>query len=225
MFSEYKYKTELHAHTSPASGCSEISPENMIKYYKKGGYTTICLTNHFIYSDDKGDLFDRIVNDYYALKEIGEKEGINIIFSLELRFYKSVNDYLIYGVEPCQVSEIYDMLADGVDNFYKNYINKDKILIQAHPFRNDCTLADCNSIDGIEVFNVHPGHNSKIAFAAKACRENNKIITCGTDFHHHGHECLSAMLTKEPVDSSKKLVEILRNKEYILELSGYKIIP
>jgi PTH1 family peptidyl-tRNA hydrolase len=30
LVNEYKYKIELHAHTSPCSGCSEIPPEKII---------------------------------------------------------------------------------------------------------------------------------------------------------------------------------------------------
>lgn len=31
LLSQYKYQIELHAHTSPASGCSQITPKEMIE--------------------------------------------------------------------------------------------------------------------------------------------------------------------------------------------------
>ena len=69
------------------------------------------------------------------------------------------------------------------------------------------------SLDGIEVFNLHPGHNARIGFAAKYARENDFIITCGSDYHHFGHEGMCAILTKEPILDSFGLVKVLN---YIL---------
>ena len=48
---QYKYRIELHAHTTPASVCSEIPPKQMVETYKDLGYDAITLTNHFVYSE------------------------------------------------------------------------------------------------------------------------------------------------------------------------------
>lgn len=227
MFDEYKYKTELHAHTTPASGCSQITPEYMVEVYKKGGYTSIALTNHFII--EKGAISEKkistLLNDYKKTKELGEKAGLNIIFGAEIRFSDNFNDYLIYGIEEDDLEKIYSLLDFGIDNFYRTYKNDKNIIIQAHPFREVCTVANPCSIDGIEVFNVHPGHNSKIAVAAKFANEHNKIVTAGTDFHHHGHECLSAILTKEPILDSFMLASVLKNRDYLINIGGCKVLP
>ena len=46
---EYKYKLELHAHSNPASGCSEVSVPDLVALYAELGYHGVVLTNHFIY--------------------------------------------------------------------------------------------------------------------------------------------------------------------------------
>lgn len=227
MFEDYKYKTELHAHTSPASGCSQITPEYMVEAYKKLGYTCVALTNHFIYEENAlvSDKVLRVLDDYHKTKQIGADNGLNIILGAEIRFLENYNDYLIYGIDESDLTAIYSLLEYGIDNFYKTYKNDKNVIIQAHPYRDVCTVANPDSLDGIEVFNVHPGHNSKIAIAAKFAREHNKIITAGTDFHHHGHEGLSAILTKVPIKNSYQLAEILKNRDYLIDIGGCKVLP
>lgn len=227
MLEEYKYKTELHAHTSPASGCSQITPEYMVEAYKGLGYTSVAITNHFIFDDfvPVDEKVSRLLDDYKKTKEIGEKVGLNIILGAEIRFLENFNDYLIYGIEEDELYEIYSLLEFGIDNFYKVYKNDKNVIIQAHPFREVCTPANPESLDGIEAFNVHPGHNSQIAVAAKFAKEHNKIITVGTDFHHHGHEGLSAILTKEPIKTSHQLADVLKNRDYLIDIGGCKVFP
>lgn len=227
MLEEYKYKTELHAHTSPASGCSQITPEYMVEAYKGLGYTSVAITNHFIFDDfvPVDEKVSRLLDDYKKTKEIGEKVGLNIILGAEIRFLENFNDYLIYGIEEDELDEIYSLLEFGIDNFYKVYKNDKNVIIQAHPFREVCTPTNPESLDGIEAFNVHPGHNSQIAVAAKFAKEHNKIITVGTDFHHHGHEGLSAILTKEPIKTSHQLADVLKNRDYLIDIGGCKVFP
>ena len=38
LLNTYRFQTELHAHTSPASSCSEIDPEDLAVTYKNLGY-------------------------------------------------------------------------------------------------------------------------------------------------------------------------------------------
>lgn len=226
MFEEYKFKTELHAHTTPASACSQITPEQLIEVYKEKGYTSIALTNHFICDDfDTEEKIRKYVDDYQKALEFGKKEKINVIFGSEIRFSESNNDYLVFGISPNDLYEINSLLGSGIDNFYKQYKNEKNVIIQAHPFRDFSEPANPKSLDGVEVFNVHPGHNSRIGFAARFAKENNLIITCGTDYHHPGHEGLCGILTKKILTDSYELSETLKSGDYILDIGGYKIIP
>ena len=44
----YPYRIELHAHTNPVSGCSEIPPEALVRIYREKGVHGIVITNHMI---------------------------------------------------------------------------------------------------------------------------------------------------------------------------------
>ena len=82
----------------------------------------------------------------------------------------------------------YECLDMSVEEFSKKYRNDKRLLIQAHPFRNGMTEVPPEYLDGIETFNMHPNHNSRVAVAAKYAKKHHLIQTVGTDYHHPGHE-------------------------------------
>ena len=223
---DYIYKTELHTHTTPVSTCSEIPPEHLVEVYKKAGYTSVCVTNHFQYDgtwrvDRK---IERHLEGYYKAKELGDACGLNVILGTEIRFDgPTLNDYLIFGISPEDFYAIEKLLSKDLETFYKEFKNDKNVIIQAHPYRSGVVPADPDYIDGIEVFNLHPSHNSKIGLAAKFARETGKFITAGTDFHDYGRGCLCSLLSKEPVTDTYQLADILKKRDYALEVGGYKI--
>lgn len=229
MYKEYKFKSELHTHTSPASICSEISPEKLVEIYKLNGYDSVTVTNHFTYDCAHGEnaesYYKTFLDDFRRCLECGEKVGLNIIFGAEIRFSENSNDYLIYGICPEDMPKIRDLLPYGIDSFYREFKNDKNVIIQAHPFRDNISRANPESLDGIEIFNMHPNHNSRVAFAAIHALKNNLIPVCGTDFHHPGQECLSAVYTKEKITDSYQLAKAIKSQEYIMEIGGFKILP
>lgn len=229
MFSEYKFKTELHAHTSPVSKCSQIPAEDMAKIYADLGYSSIAITNHMcpgLYPTLTRDKFiEYYINDYNIVRHEGERFGLNVILGVELRFTENINDYLIYGIDESDLYTMYDMMDVGIAEFYRQFKNDRNVILQAHPFRNDMSRAPVDAIDGIEVFNLHPGHNSRVAIASKYARENDYIATCGTDFHHPGHEGLSALLSKEAPRDSFELAALLKSRDYLFKLGETTALP
>ena len=220
------YKTELHAHTSPVSGCSDIEPEQMVKIYKENGYDSLAITNHFT-THIKGETVKEKINwyleDYYKCVEFGKDIDLNIILGAELRFTENDNDYLIFGICPEDLINIYNMLPYGIDRFYREYKNENNVIIQAHPFRDNMRSVKQESLDGIEVFNMHPGHNSRIGIAAKYAHENDMIATCGSDFHHYGQECLCGIITENPLKDSYDVAKVLQNRNYNMSIGGYLV--
>ena len=67
---------------------------------------------------------------------------------------------------------------------------------------------------------MHPNHNSRVALAAKYAREHGLIPTVGSDFHHIGHEGVSALLTKTEIKTSGDIVRVLRSRDYLFEIGG-----
>ena len=228
LLETYKYKAELHAHTSPVSPCSEISPEEMIKTYSALGYDVLVISNHFmITGEEKEEYINKFIENFEQTKALGEKAGINVLLAAEIRFTENQNDYLVYGVDRKILGEIFDLLPYGLENFRKNYDLSKGLLIQAHPFRNRMETVNADLLDGIEVYNMHPNHNSRIAIASLYAKNNGKnIITTGSDFHHpnQNHEGLGALRTKIKPENSEELIEILKSGDYIFEIAGNNLI-
>lgn len=230
ILSQYKYQIELHAHTCPVSGCSQVTPKDMVDTYKSLGYDGVVITNHFMYQHNrvtKEEYVDFFIRDYEQAKTYGDEVGLKVYFGAEIRFTEWDNDYLIFGIDKEMLSEIYDLLPHGIENFRKTYAMPDSVFIQAHPMRDGMKLYDPSLLDGIEVFNLHPNHNSKVGLASVYAKENNiPIIIAGSDFHHpnRNHEGLSALRATYLPEDSFELAKVLKAGDYLLEIGRNNII-
>lgn len=227
---EYKYKIETHAHTYPMSRCSNFSPEEVIKKYADIGFDAIAITNHFFIrlfeNDNKNRVIKRFLDDFYQSKNAAEKHGITAILGMEIRFPENCNDYLIYGIDEEEIGTLYDLTFTDYKTFYESFKNDHNVILQAHPFRKNIVLQDPDLLDGIEVFNMHPGHNSQIGIAAQyALAHPHFIKTCGTDFHHEGHEGVGALLSKTLPKDSLEFAKLLKSRDYLFDISGNIVIP
>lgn len=226
---EYKYKLELHAHTKPVSGCSELPPEVLIGMLHDHGYDGVAITNHFAHDNGfqkSDDPVSTYLSDYYAAKEAGAKFGMQVYLAAEYRFTESSNDYLVFGVDEVFLRETVHRLDMGIDAFYREYHSPERLIIQAHPFRNGLTRANPVSIDGIETMNMHPNHNGRLALACQYAQEQHfQVVTIGTDLHHAGHEGICATRTKTLPQNEAELVTLLRSQDYLFEISGCFMKP
>ena len=231
---EYKYKLELHAHSNPASGCSEVSVPDLVALYAELGYHGVVLTNHFIYdystcmrgrSVEEG--IEVWLNDYRAAVEEGKKYGLAVFLGAEIRFTENNNDYLIYGLMEEMLPEIYRLLPEGIEHFRKNYGMPDSVFLQAHPFRDGMVEVDPALLDGIETFNMHPGQRSRNAVAnLYAKKKGFGIRLVASDFHFlRGREvAVSAIRTKTMPKDSFDVARILKSGDYIGEVGNQALI-
>ena len=226
---KYRYRIELHAHTKPASPCSEIPPAELIERYKKQGYDAVVITNHFFPGmpgyGDRERCLEGYFSDFEAACEAGRRNGIRVLLGMEIRFSENANDYLVYGIDRADVEASYDALERGLAHYYSTFKNERNVILQAHPFRSGMELADPACIDGVETFNMHPGHNSRVAVAARYAREHDFIVSAGTDFHHPGHEGMAALRAKELPRDSFDVARMLKSRDYIFEVGGTLVLP
>ncbi len=218
----YPYRLELHAHTSPASGCADLTPQEVIELFHADGYSGIAITNHFSMKDEPDEAFlEKYRNDYYQALECGEKLGMKVYLGAELRFKnENDNDYLLYGFDISQLEEMYSYMDKTLAEFVTKFKTDDMLIIQAHPFRDDMEQGFEEYLDGIEGFNMHPNHNSRVCLAVKRADEYGKLITAGTDFHHRRHNNICATrMAKIPTNVSE-LVEIYKSRDFIFEIAG-----
>lgn len=221
----YPCRLELHAHSSPASGCSEVPVDELVRVFHEAGYDGIAITNHLIAEvdrfGDKNTAIERFKKDLYLAHETGEKLGIKVYNGAELRFHNhSDNDYLFYGFSFDELPDIYDYLNTNLETFVREYKKESSLLIQAHPFRNGMIRMNSELLDAIEAFNVHQNHNSRVAVAAKYAAAEGKIMTVGSDYHHPTFEGISATRTKTLPEDEAELISIIKNDDFVIEIGG-----
>ncbi len=221
-----KYKTELHCHTSLASGCSDESERDTVEKYIEHGYTTLVLTNHFHEGEIDscgGDYYDAVDRFYeaYRLAQEAAAGRINVLCGMEIRFTECDNDYLVFGMTEEYVRAHENIHDTDVCDAHEMFRRDGILLIQAHPMRNRIRIVNPAYLDGIEVFN---GHNAVFSRneMAEAWYEYNKrfypdlIKTSGTDHHDDWHRPSAGILTDEPVRTMDQLVATLRSGNYEL---------
>lgn len=239
---EYPYRIEMHAHTTPQSTCGELLPEEVIGLYHKKGYDGVVITNHFMgyvnygecltgdymKGDTKEDKLALYLEAFRRAKAEAEKCGMKAYLGIEIRFaQENNNDYLIYGADEKVVDICYDHLEGTVEEFRKNVKLDKSVFVQAHPFRPGIELVNPELLDGVETFNMHPGHNSGVGFSCRYAKENSvKIKTAGSDFHHkdRNHEAVSALRTRVLPEDSFGLAEILKSGDYVFEIGEDSIV-
>ena len=141
--------------------------------------------------------------------------GIKVLLGFEAHFPENSNDYLIFGPDESFIPEMYEHIGTSEQEFYTACHGDDILILQAHPHRNNMEPVDSAYLDGYEVFNMHPGHNSRVAVAAQLHTAHGGVITGGTDLHHRGHEgSLFTCFAKIP-QNEKDLVRLLRSGDYI----------
>jgi len=228
LMKAYPYKLELHAHTWPVSPCSEMKPAEVVQRYQALGAHGIVITNHAI--EGLSDLTEKewarwYLQDYREAKAEGEKLGIQVYLGMEIRFPGNCNDYLVYGIDEAFVEQAWDFLHTDLHTFYQACAAPDRVIVQAHPCRNGIELADPADLDGVEVYNQHPGHNSRVAMAAAYQATVGGIVTGGTDFHHRGHEGMLYTCFKTLPQDSFELAKLLHAGDYVFRMGDSIILP
>ena len=216
-----EFKTELHCHSRDASGCSSESAEGIVRKYTEAGYTTLCLTNHFCpeaHDDDDAAWKAKVDKLYRAYDILTEAAGdrLTILMGMELRFRQNSNDYLVFGFDRDYLMTHRDIMNMGIGNYIRMAREDGLLTIQAHPFRTGMTVTDPRRVDGIEIFNGHPGHNSHNDIAELWAKQAGVIMTSGTDHHNPDHLPDGGIVTSEPITSVEQLIAVLKSGEYTL---------
>lgn len=227
LMAEYPYKFELHAHSNPASGCSDLPPAELVERCKNAGAHGLVLTNHVVWwnrEEDKEAWCARYLEDYLDTKAAGEQMGIKVLLGFEAHFPENSNDYLIFGPDESFIPEMYEHIGTSEQEFYTACHGEDMLILQAHPHRNNMEPVDPAYLDGYEVFNMHPGHNSRVAVAAQLHATHGGVITGGTDFHHRGHEGSLFTCFAEMPQDEQHLVRLLKSGDYVFMMQDKVIL-
>ena len=199
----YPYRTELHAHTFPVSSCSFVTAAETVRRYRDVGCDSLVIVNHLSppkwIPGNTAELAELYLSDYEAAKKAAGND-INVILGVEIRFH-------------------------GIENFYKKAKTPRNVILQAHPFRKEMVRAPLDCIDGIEIFNMHPKHNSAVALAARYAKEHGLLVCGGSDFHYENDEALCLVRTENKLRDSYDVADMIRSKNFLFDISGNLILP
>ena len=158
-----KYKYETHSHTSEVSKCSRISAVQLVQFYKKIGYSGVCITDHFfngnttvpnnLSCEERVELFCRGYQNAY---QEGQRIGIDVFFGWEYSYLGT--DLLTYGLDKEWLLNHPEVLSIDT-NQYCDLVHKyGGFIVHAHPFREDYYIDMIRllprKVDAVEIDNA-----------------------------------------------------------------------
>lgn len=217
-----KYKYELHCHTAETSSCAAAKAKDTVEFYKSIGYSGTVITDHYSFSTfgtessfKKQVDVDKFLDGYHTALEAAD-DDFTVLLGMEIRFFGTVNDYLVYGIDEDFIRKNGNMLFKGLRKFHELVHESGAVIVQAHPYRPYIRRADPKYLDGCEIFNAkdrNKDFNQKAQEWAK--KENFKILTGGADYHRESQrENASGIITDEKIETNADLLKILRSGNY-----------
>ena len=217
------YLFEMHCHTKDVSRCGQCSAEEIVELYEGKGYDGFVITNHLNAStfiskkfgkadaswDEKIDYFMAGFHNFE--KAAGDK--YTVLLGLEICFYgdEYPNDYLVYGITEEFLRSHGDLMELSPKQFAKLAHENGFLFVQAHPFREGMRVENCSILDGYEIYNGNPRHNSNNPIAEAWAKHHNKtIVTAGSDFHEPEDTAHGGVIFKNEIKSNEDLVRELK---------------
>lgn len=214
------YKIELHCHTSPVSGCSNIKGAELVRLYAEAGYSAIHITDHFTPWFFNEQEFTDYLYGYHAAVIEGRKRGIKVYLGAELRYETSPNDYLLFGVTEDFLRGAKELLRSTYAEIYE-YCKKNGVLIyQAHPFRHGMEQTPPDMLDGIEGYNMHPHHSSHNDIAIEYAQKNGLHYLSGSDAHSKEMVGRGGIIADTLPEDSIGLRDLIISRKYELYHEG-----
>lgn len=219
------FKYETHLHTKETSGCAKVSAFEIPQLYKDAGYDAIVVTDHYSpnFFEPRRDIdWDRCVRQYLEGYFIAAREGVKIglpvLLGMEITFEESHNDYLVYGFDERFLYHHPRLYKKKLKDFRKIADKYGLFVAQAHPFRPHMQEVKPKFLDGMEIFNGNPRHNSHNDLAEEHARKHKLIPLSGSDFHQREDLARGGIIIDEFIGNSEDLASYLRNRCNSVEL-------
>ena len=216
-------KVEMHMHTSEISPCAMVKAAAGVREYKKAFYDGIVITDHFndyvlngFIGSDR-EKVARFLTGYEIAKEQGEELGITVFFGIETCLLGGRNDFLLYGLQPEFLYEYPKLYSMSIKELHQVVREAGGIVVQAHPYRGYCTMENHKYLDGVEVYNGNPRHDSRNNLALDFAMQYPKLIeTSGSDYHQLGDLASGGMIFPQKLRTEGELKNALVAREYEL---------
>lgn len=179
---------ESHAHTMEGSRCGRLSAGTLIDTLAAHGYGAVVITDHFEPGlRTNAQARDAFLDGWRKAGAAGEEKGVTVLPGMEIRFKDRPEDYLVYGMEEADFATLPDNVCEaGLSEFHVLAREKGWLVYQAHPFRPKQLPANPAFLEGMEVFNGNPRHESQNRMAGKYAMLHNLRTIAGSDIHRPG---------------------------------------
>jgi histidinol phosphatase-like PHP family hydrolase len=216
------FKFDTHVHTVETSPCARVKGAEIAKLYKEKGYSGIIVTDHysirtFIKMSGKSwdEKIEQYLSGYREAKRMGDAIGLKVLLGAELTFNFSINDYLVFGIDEEFLRKHLNLCKLGIAKLRKLADQYNLLVYQAHPYRLGMKRANPEFLDGVEVFNGNPRHNSKNDLALKFARKHGLLMSSGSDFHRMEDAATGGVFLPSVPENSQELVKMLRKQKSI----------
>ena len=219
------YLYETHVHSSEVSRCSHVPAAELVRCYIDKGYNGIVLTDHINYStfsDMENASWDEKISHFLEGFRIarataaGLDPSFSVLLGAELRVDGADNDYLLFGVCESFLRAHPDLMQMTFAQMADCAHDAGILLVQAHPFRRGMTIADWTKLDGLEVFNGNPNHESNNPIADAWAERHGLLKTSGSDYHGDFGENPGGIRTSVPIGDNAALLDALKSGRYEL---------
>ena len=209
-------KIDTHVHTSEVSSCGKLTAAQIVESYVAAGYDAIVITDHLLLGRiaeqqlSAQEVYDRQLRGYRAACECA-RGRIGVLLGAEIRFTQGNEDYLLLGLDERKYMELARELPDSPAACHALMQRLDCLMYQAHPFRPGLRTADPGCLDGVEVFNGNPRHDSHNELAMRFALDNGLRMSSGSDAHQPTDIARGGIIAPDWVDYSAALVRFLRD--------------
>ena len=227
------YLYETHVHSSMGSLCGKSLPSEMVRTYKKAGYTGFIITDHFIKGNtsvprdfDWNTRMHMYYDAYLEAKKEGDKLDFDVFFGIEHKYVKG-KEILIYGIDLDFLLSHPELNEADIETYAKMVHEVGGILVHAHPNRIrdyiDPSIPNRFDVcDGIEVYNAHdPDDINELNL--QDAKKLGKIMTSGGDVHHAEIDDklgMAGMAFERRLKDIHDFVDALKNGEGNLIIHG-----
>ncbi|MFW5683301.1 MAG: PHP domain-containing protein [Spirochaetota bacterium] len=212
------HRIETHAHTRTISPCSRLAPPELVALYEDAGYSALVVTDHLVATlpafrgvRSWGDRVRRFFEGYRMANEAAGGTDLVVLPGFELTLSTQPGrDFLVYGIGEELLCDFPDIVDLDLQTFKRLANSVGGVVFQAHPYRYT-TPVDPSLVDGVEVLNACPRHESNNDLAAAFAEEHDLHRVAGSDAHRREDVGRAGIGLPEAPRTSEELVHWLRD--------------
>lgn len=215
------FKYETHTHTLESSKCSSISGAELVHFYKKQGFSGLCITDHFFNGNTSvsseltwASKVDMFCQGYENARTEGKKQGLKVFLGWE--YCHNGTELLTYGLDKAWLLNHPELLSYNMNEYCELVHESGGFIVHAHPFREadyiDMIRLLPRKVDAVEVINAQ-----RTDFENERAREyaqNYDLLqVAGSDTHFQTGDNLAGIETEKPVSSINELLQKIKTQQ------------